>query len=225
MRRFFLAMSFGVLALGSARGQQRFTPVDRQQVEKAVSKRALPTHYPKLRRRFEAFDTTLTPADYRLLYYGFVFQRGYAPYGGMRLRNVNQLLEAGKYAAAAATCDSVLRTAPVSLKANFTKGLALFLADSADPAAMQYRNRYRALQGAILSSGDGRSCETAFKTIYIDDEYDIMYEHLGVEQHFKQMLQPPCDVFEIKPSASFSQPRLYFDTSESLRHMEKMFRR
>ena len=57
----------------SAFAQGSYTLVDREQVKKEATSK----NYRKLIQRFEAFDSTLTPDDYRLIYYGAVFQKNF----------------------------------------------------------------------------------------------------------------------------------------------------
>ncbi len=211
------------LCASQAQAQHTFQRVEREQVKRAVTDPSQPSYYPKLLARFTAFDTTLTQTDYRNLYYGFVFQPAYQGYMDHQKAAVRKQLAAHNYVRAATICDSVLATIPISLNANYLKGYALYANDKTSPQFRQYLNRYRGLRDAILSSGNGLSCETAFKTIFVDDEYEIMYQYLEVESHESQALVQTCDRFSIKPSKYFQASSLYFDTSETLLSLQNQF--
>jgi hypothetical protein len=58
--------------------QHNFTKVDRELVKKAVMDKSKPTYYPQLLKRFNAFDTTLSADEYRLIYFGYAFQDAYS---------------------------------------------------------------------------------------------------------------------------------------------------
>ncbi|HEY2721844.1 MAG TPA: DUF4919 domain-containing protein, partial [Chitinophagaceae bacterium] len=72
------------------------------------------------------------------------------------------------------------------------------------------------LLNAILSSGNGLECKTAFKTIFVADEYEIIYNAFDVVKFSGQSLQEPCDVLHINPTDKFNHDDIYFDTSETL---------
>ncbi|HEY2720215.1 MAG TPA: DUF4919 domain-containing protein, partial [Chitinophagaceae bacterium] len=72
---------------------QDFSPVDRQKTRDQVMNSNADTYYPKLLRRYEQFDTSLTPDQYRLLYYGFVFQKEYSGYNDNRSKEIQDLIK------------------------------------------------------------------------------------------------------------------------------------
>lgn len=212
-----------MLIVGSAFSQQQFSTVDRATVQMQVTNEHSEAYYPKLLQRFNAFDTTLSNAEYRLLYYGFVFQSEYQGYNDMKEKEIREFINDKKYKRAIALCDSVLATIPISLSANYYRGLSMFLSDSTDLSYTKFRDRYYLLLDAIYSSGDGLTCETAFKTIFVSDEYEFMYNYLEIEDVGTQSLTGNCDLFEVSTSRYFEKERLYFDTSESLNALAKMF--
>jgi hypothetical protein len=219
---FFLSLS--VLSSLTVLGQQaHFTTVDREEVRKAVTDSLAPTWYPKLVDRFNAFDTSLTRDEYRLLYYGFVFQRGYSAFPNQKKKEIVKAINDKDFDRSSDISDSVLDECPVSLTGNYYKGLSLFYGypDRTDYA--QYRSRFVQLVDAILSSGDGLTAKTAFKTIFVADEYQIIYTHFKIEQFISQSLVGQCDLLTIKPSAAWPHKEIYFDTSESLRKETELF--
>jgi hypothetical protein len=205
--------------------QQESKKVNRDVVKKMVSDSNAATFYPKLLYKLKSPMPVLSAEEYYLLYYGFVFQESYHGYSNHRKSDIVKLMNEKKYAEAEAICDSVLEKIPVSLNANYLKGLCIYLRDPGNEMAIIYRSHYEGLRDAILSSGDGKSCETAFKTIYIPDEYDIMYRYFDIEGHKGQSLQFPCDVFKIKGTKKFKGSKIYFDTSETFISMEKTLKK
>jgi hypothetical protein len=201
--------------------QNDFTPVDRNTVEKEVTTAGQPGYYPTLLHRFNSFDTTLTNTDYRLLYYGFAFQKAYEGYATHKKKEILTALQNKDYKMMISLCDDVLKEIPISLVANYYKGLALFHQNENDRVVMMYRDRYRGLRNAILSSGNGLTCATAFKVLYVGDEYDIMYNYFEIDGYKMQSLQYPCDKFEITPSTYFKASRIHFDAAEPMLNFEK----
>src|ERR1700761_7300048 len=111
----WICFAFFLLTAVSGISQNDSGRIDREQVKKLVADSAAPTYYPKLLARFNSFDTTLTAAEYRLLYYGFVFQLSYSPYGDDKKGEILKLMQAKSYADSIKTCDTALAKTPISL--------------------------------------------------------------------------------------------------------------
>ena len=189
--------------------------VDREKIRVAVSDSSSPLYYPVLLERWRLLDNGLSLEELRHLYYGYVFQPGYSAYADDGNQVLNQLWEQKKTEEALDTAMAVLHRSPVSLRANFNAVIAYYAADSTLPDFQYYMNRYKFLLSAILSSGDGNSCESAFKTIKVSDEYEIVYRHFGLPQVKSQALVYPCDKLSVTPNDKYTASTIFFDTSES----------
>ena len=216
---------FAFIAGFQTLAQNDFSAINRDSVRTLVMDLGKETYYPKLLGRFNRFDTSLTLNDYRLLYYGYVFQKEYFGYADQKQKEISNLIADKKFNEAFKLCDSILAKIPISLTANYLKGLAIYLNNKEDTAYVQFKNRYRGLRDAILSTGNGLKCESAFKTIFISDEYDIMYKYFEIDGYKTQSLVYPCDKFEIKPSKYFKANLIYFETSEPLLSMEEKMKK
>jgi hypothetical protein len=201
-----------------------FYKVNRDSVKAAISDPAKPTYYSKLLKRLNEFDTTLTPTDYRLLYYGYVFDNGYSAYGSTEKGKIYKLLDDKKYLAALNLSDSVLKSMPVSLSANLVKLVVLYTMSPDERSEYnKWKWRYHCLRDAVLSTGNGLTCETAFKTIFVPDEYDLI-RYFEIEET-TQYLVGDCDMFDIKSAKYFDAKNIYFDTSETLKQLDDMFKK
>ena len=158
--------------------------VKRDEVEKAVNDAGAVIHYPRLLERYFSFDSTLTHSDFRLLYYGFVFQDYYHSYVDQKKAMMNKLYQEKKFDSVIKVADEVLERIPISIMTNYLKIVALSAIDDSEPLIDAHIERYRNLLDAIISSGDGKTCETAFKTIFIPDEYEISYAYLKGKKVF-----------------------------------------
>jgi hypothetical protein len=208
-----------ILITGAAIAQNDFRPINRDSVKIAVTDSTKETWYPKLFDRFNHFDTTLTKDDYRLLYYGFVFQDIYSGYAADKEGEIVKLINKRTYDKASDMCDEVLVKMPVGLKANLYKSLVLGEMAVTD-SARKYADRYLGLMGAVLSSGNGFTCETAFKTIFVSDEYDVIRSYFQMNSK-GQSLQYPCDKLFVTKSKYFDKNAIYFDTSETFIRMRE----
>jgi hypothetical protein len=215
---------FCLMLLSAALQAQQFKTVDMKDVEKRVTDKNSPSYYQILVNRFKADDTTMTMEDLRDLYYGEAFQDSYHPYS-LPNHDISTLLDKGEYSRASGKCDSVLAVNPASVKINYLKGLALYYIDSTDKKNIGiYMRRYYHMLHVIESSGDGLTCATAFKTMYVPDEYEFMsdYELKSGDQALTTDL---CDRFKVKPSRYFTAKEIYFDTSESFNSLTKEFKK
>jgi len=189
--------------------------VDMDSVEKQVTSEKSDYYYPKLLKRYSEFDPNLTNYEYRLIYYGFVFQDDYIknkPYEDKILK----LTKKREYEKVIPECRKILRKNPVSLRANYQLGYALFKVEEEQGECEKYLNRYCALRKAIMSSGDGLSEETAIKVIYISDEYNIISTYLRIKDIKRQSLSGACDMLEAEKSRDHKAKKLYFDISSKL---------
>ncbi len=205
--------------------QNEFLPIDRTKIEKLVTDSSSQSFYPKLIQRFNSFDSSLTKDDYRLIYFGFVFQKNYDGYSETKKSEINKSMTENNFLQVIQFCDSILRVIPVSLFANYKKGYALFKLNENDTLSFRYRTRYRNLRDAILGSGNGLKCKSGFKVIFVSDEYELMYKYFENSSVKSQSLEGNCDHFKIDPSKYFKASDIYFDTSESLIALEKLFKK
>lgn len=203
--------------------QSNYIPVNRDYIEKKVKDSSSPFFYEILLKRYLAFDSTLNLEDYRFLYYGFPFQPGYSPYASFMNSELNDLLKNKENAKALALANEVYQQQPVSPRSLYNKLVALQISGSSDSSMRQVQRQYVNIIDAIVSSGDGKSCASAFKTIYVPDQYEVMANYLNINNKGR-ILEGVCDKFSVNPNQMFDQNFLYFDTSETLRGLSEMLK-
>lgn len=196
--------------------------IDYQLIKETIENKDSEYFYPKMLQRFNNFDESLTLEEYALIYYGFSFHEDY-------LKNqpdeqiLSELLKANDYEKLIIECEKVLERNPVSLKANDYMGYALFKLDKPEEEWKKFQSRFRGLRRAIVYSGNGLSCDTSFKVIYISDEYNVLYQYFKIEEIYSQTLTSgACDKFAIKPSDNYQVNEVYFDISRKLRRQQEL---
>jgi pyrimidine-specific ribonucleoside hydrolase len=131
-------------------------------------------NYGRLAGRFLQLDTTLSDEELALLSFGYTLQPRYDPYGQslkedtlFRLFREEKLDEALQYG------ETYLKENPVSLRGSL--GLAL-VTDKLERAEEyeRYRTRFLQLLRGVLSTGTGRSVESAYVVINVRDEYVVL---------------------------------------------------
>jgi hypothetical protein len=83
--------------------------------------------------------------------------------------------------------------------------------------SIRHRNFFYGLMASIVNSGDGKTKETAFKVIAIEEEYTLL-NFMGAEMK-SQSLQGNYDVMEVKLDEG--DTTIYFDISTHLEALEK----
>ena len=82
-----------------------------------------------------------------------------------------------------------------------------------------YIEKYKNLVAAILSSGDGKSQQTPFYVICINDEYQLLQNVFDVKKINSQSLIKGCDLMKFEYSPYYNGTEIYFNISRSLDHM------
>ncbi len=220
-RTHFIFYCLLTLLVAQANAQTRIRPVERQAIDNMVNDVSLTTFYPILLQRFKSSDPTLTLSEYRLIYYGYIFQPNYSYNSNQRKKQMKMAMQADEYQKVTELADEVLETNPVSLTALYFRAYAMLNANENDPSYKKYIKKYNGLRDAILSSGNGKGSATAFKTIYFEDDYEIMHRYLGIEHGVSRSLQYPCDRFSITPSGNYNEAEIFFDFSDNLIPVKK----
>jgi hypothetical protein len=101
-------------------------------------------------------------------------------------------------------------------------GYALFKLKKPESEWSKYQKRYRAIRKVIVYSGNGLTSETAFKVIYVSDEYDILYDYFEIPKIQRQILEGSCDKFDITPSDYYKVKVVYFDISRKLIRQQQL---
>jgi hypothetical protein len=191
---------------------------DYEVIKASVSDPSASSYYPKLMKRYLNYDETLTEDEFRLLYYGFIYQNNYDPYSPSMEHNALALyLE--KETLDTKDCDAIINYVNISMidyPFNFhllrMSAYALHLKGT----HVEADKRIKMLDGviqAILSSGDGKSMRTAFHVIYTQHEYEIV-NYLGYNAEY-QTLNNIWDIISISKNDD-KIPALYFNVGEML---------
>lgn len=168
-----------IIASFVAQAQDEFNIPDYNEIERLTKDQGSIFYYDNLFARYQANDTTLSPRDYRMLYYGYFFQPGYSPF---KFTNESDTIKTivNREQLTKTDWNELKRVAQGHLKQNpfDLKGINIaWLAtrqtgDSAE--ARLYFDKLKKLVQTILSTGDGLSENTAFHVLSVSHEYDIV---------------------------------------------------
>ena len=157
-------------------------------------------YYPDLMSRLEAFDTTLTSDDYRHLYYGYVFHENYKPYWTSPYEKElvyyyrRKKVRKNDYDKIIELANNSINEFPFDLRQLNYLGYIYHLKGE-EELARKITSRFHGIINAIMSTGNGESCETGFHVISVSHEYVML--NMFQFQKKQQSLIGDCDYLEL----------------------------
>lgn len=198
---------------------------DYEQIKKDINKKDSEFYYPELLRRFQEADTTLGLEQLRHFYYGTATRPEYNPYQFDLSKALNEALEKKDLQQAKSIIDRQLAKDPTNLKFYMQKmmvNIDLYGRES-EEANSAFFQVYMLLS-AILSSGDGKTKESAIYVINIADEYAIMYR-LGVTPTSQSLMEHKGQSYDVMELAEneYGLKSMYFNITVRKEAMKKLF--
>ncbi|MCQ2292199.1 MAG: DUF4919 domain-containing protein [Bacteroidales bacterium] len=220
-----ISLLFCILLSFAAMAQQMGAP-KYDDIKKVVSDPKSAFYYPELLQRYQQGDSTFTIDECRHLYFGYVFQPEWNPYG-LRNSETKYLMQLSMpdnldtALAAIAKAENILKNDPFNIDVLM---IAFYLASSDlvnnREKAESFNNRIGIVLNAISSCGSGQSPEDAFYVISISHEYTIL-SLLGFQLK-SQSLSGGCDVMELQEN-DYDIEKLYFNVSKILEKESELF--
>jgi len=228
MTRAFRNTFFLLLILLTKGGfAQNIGRIDFTDIRTNIENPESPYYYPLLLERIWTDDTTMNYSDYKHLYYGNVFQQYYHPYGMSDVKKeFSEIFKTANYVKAVEKGKEVLAENPVDIEVTL-KMIISYLELEDTLQAKIYGKKYFGFLDVIYASGDGKSLETAYVVISVDDEYRIVGDlGLAVRQ---QVLINDCDRLFFEKSGQRKVRRkkikeLYFNVQMPLMYLSKSFK-
>ncbi len=169
---------------------------------------------PKSIKRFVSADTTLALEEVAIIYYGNRIKPLMYPGGNPDAKNYNvrKLNSEEKWMESLEASDAKNLVAPTELRTQWDACVAAYSIKD-QWRLLPYFIRYRQLVNVIIASGDGKSTETAFKVVNVDDESVVMIQSLGITSIGTQALiyvnNVPFD--KITAKAGDEEKTIFFD--------------
>ena len=173
---FLLIFCLGIQSHSQETG---FTTPDYKAIEKEINDKNSKFFYPKLMERLMKNDTLLSHDEYRHLYLGYVFQPKYNAFWTspedekLRQYYAKEKLETSDYDEIIKLASNSLNEFPFDLRQlNYLAYVYHLKGD--ETAAKITSFRFHSIMNVILSSGDGKKCETGFHVLMVDHEYILL---------------------------------------------------
>ncbi len=184
-----------------------------------------PMYFPKLMKKFNRNDTTMTADEFRHLYLGYMFQEDYDPYRESPYSSITDAYR-NKTSHSKEEIDTIRKYAELTLLDNpFDLRQMSFLVHvlkerRKDMSAKIWEYRLEHLLGAIKSTGTGENEENAWFVIYPAHEYD-MVQLMGYHAVDADFIEPGFDYLMVEPEEETArrlrdkvQKGFYFDVRQ-----------
>lgn len=191
-------------------------------IKKNIENKTSSFYYPKLQKRLMDLDTLLTKDEFRHLYFGYVFQKKYSV--SWQSPSAKELdlfyklprIDPKDYDKIIKLLNKSIADFPFDLPSyNFLYFIQAQVGDN--DQAMKVSKINQGIFNAILSSGNGKTCETGFHVLLVGHEYALL--NLFELRSEKQSLIGNCDYLSFD-KGKYKIEGLYFDI-EKIRENEK----
>lgn len=179
MKRTILLALFAALLLAVQAQEEFFDAPDLKLIERTTKEPSSPYHFTRLMQKYQAAEKELTLEESRHLYFGYAYQPGYVPTDTSSYNNLlaevlsKQSFNQRDYENILQYADALLQEDPFNLRALNAKLLVFAQQNNTDEYRKVARQR-KAVQDAIISTGDGMSDKTPFYVIKVAHEYDLL---------------------------------------------------
>lgn len=156
-----------------------FNAPDVKMIERNVKEPSSSYYYPRLMEKYQAAQSELTLEESRHLYFGYPSQPGYVPtdtssYNNLLAQTLSKpSFSEQDYSRILQYADALLQEDPFNLRALNAKMLVYAQQNNSEQYMKVARQR-KAVQDAIISTGDGMSDKTPFYVIKVAHEYDML---------------------------------------------------
>ena len=204
-----------------------FVKPDYEQIKLNIENKQSNFYYSKLWDRFQQGDSTMTLEEKRHLYYGYVYNKNYAPYSETHdYKQVNAILDKEKptkeeWEKLVSLLNTSLSAEPFSCRYLYYQSVA-YSALNKSIDADKNMNKIRSIVDALISTGDGLSKETAIHVIAVPNEYDYLFLN-NLSMQSQAFVNGCYDVLYLQQNEDGLE-EMWFDVSQPYKTLSKLFK-
>jgi len=179
MTRYLISAFIVICSFTVSAQKNQYSPPDYKKISKAINREKSASSYYKLMARYKASDTTLSPEEYHLLYFGFSLQPGFSPDTKlpiadslMKILHQNQI-KADQYILVKKYAEAILEKNPFDMR-YLDPLIYINRMDGNNNLADKLEFKLGRIIETIFTSGDGLTEQTAFHVIASSHEYDLL---------------------------------------------------
>lgn len=222
MNNYLLLILF---TLHSFAQESKFERPNLNSIKKEIENKDSGFYYPKLLERLSKWDETLKDEDFKHLYFGYFFQKNFTI--NSHTENDEKLMiyyrkekmEEKDYPVIIDLISKDLKKNPFDLRKMNYLAYAYHLSGN-ETEAKKIGYIFRGFINTILSSGDGKTCETGFVVNDIGHEYVLM--NLFQMESLSQGLTGNCDYHKFE-KGKYKVDGFYFYIEKILEKETEMF--
>jgi hypothetical protein len=216
MKNLLIPLLF-IIALTAVAQDKKFSPPDYKKIKKIIADKQSDSYYPKLMERFNKADSSLTPDDFRTIYYGYLFTDAFSPFpSSLYSDSLHPILQKdtlfnSDYLQLIKFEKLILAECPFNIR---DLNILSFSYSQIGDDSSAYKTLFKLdrVIKTILSTGDGRKEETAWHVISVSHEYDIL-NVLGFTFGDGQSLTTKgCDYLQVQDN-EYHVKGFYFDVN------------
>ena len=188
-----------------------------KRIKKEIKKRRSDFYYYNLFKKFTSTHSKMTLKEKRHLYYGYVFQKKYQPFGFSKYRDslniyAHKRLTKKSISKMLIFSEFILSKNPFDIEV-LTYKAYLHKKMKDDIGYKITKKQLKIIYDAILSSGNGKSKNTAYHVIYRNHKTDILkYEKLEFNGFRKTIDKYRIEYLNVKKN-NFGIRGVYFNVS------------
>lgn len=204
-----------LLATVSFSQQTEFKAPSYAAIEKNVQDTSSKFYYPELLKKLKTGSNSLSTSEYEHLYFGYVFQPTYKPYGIFSKDKELQVYyqkdpDMEDIPALKTLLQEALDEFPFDFTAMMFLSYIYHLEGDEEKSALLSKH-FEGFAKAIRNSGDGLTCETAMHVISVSHEYHML--QLFDIESIGQSFDGTCDLLQLDQE-QYTIPGLYFNVSQ-----------
>ena len=208
--------------------EDSFEKPDYEQIKQNIEDKQSNFYYPKLWDRFQQGDSTMTLDEKRHLYYGYVFNENYAPYGSSSKYDsdkANAILNKEnptkkEWETLISMFNEALKVEPFHCRYIFYQAIAYQALNKQIEVQKNYK-KINCIYDAMVSTGDGLSKERAIHVIAVYNEYDHLFLNY-LSSRGQSLVDGGYDVLYLFSNEDGLE-ELWFDISQPFKTLTKMF--
>lgn len=198
---------------------------DYKAIEIEVSNKESNLYYPKLLKRFQQNDTTLSQIEIKHLYYGrFYSPSPYKPFlrskhqdSAILLMQKSNMMNSDKIQLVK-HLENTLLEMPLDIRT--LAELRFAYQDINDNRSEIFKQKVNSFLDVIIETGNGKTAKSAWHIATVDDEYTLI-GLLGLEYGGSQALvDGPCDYLKIA-SNKYNIDGIYFNVEQLMKAEQK----
>ena len=176
--RFLFFILFFLLVYPIHSQNSTFKEPNYKRIKRNIKKKNSELNYTVLYKKFTSLQSKMTLEEKRHLYYGFIFQKKYNPFGFSKYHDSLRLYTHKKHSKKSiskmlAFSDRILSENPFNIEV-LTYKVYLLRKNNDIEASKIAKKQIRIIYDAIKSSGDGLSKKSAFHVIFGNHKSDLL---------------------------------------------------